>query len=120
MLRSLEVQRVNRIKLSLSLMHGRWVLDQPAVTVLLAKSLGGDWVIVLVEQVEHVNEGMLVVGNHLVRRHLQITFTLLFGDVRQPANGGWIAAVTQGRGQLEHSLLCHAIQNVIGLGVEQQ
>ncbi len=120
MLGALEIEGIDRIQLGLGLVGGGRVLDQVAVAVLLAKPAPADGIVVPVKGVEHIDESQLVLRSTVFEgRQLKIipgVFLWRYSTGREFDAGRCRRA---GGGEFQGGIFSHAVQDVVGLGVEQ-
>ena len=114
-----EVQVVDRVQLRGGQRQLRRVVDEKARVLPLGQGLCGHRVAVGVEGAEHGNEPFPVSGRLREGWQHEGPGRRFGGGVAQAADRGRRLARSHRPGQFDHAPLGHAVEQVVGLGVEQ-
>jgi len=99
--------------------EGWRILHQPAVAVLLIEAAGRHGIVVVVKETEHPGKGLLVGGGALKAWQGEIVRTGRMGDIAEPADFPEITALGQCLRELQDGPFAHAVDEGVGLGVEE-
>ena len=114
-----ELQVVDRVQFRDGQRQLRRVVDEEARVLLLGERLCGDRVAVVVEGAEHGGEPFPVSGRLREGWQHEGPGRRFGGGVAQAADRGRRLARSHRPGQFDHAPLGHAVEQVVGLGVEQ-
>ena len=96
------------------------VLHHIASVHLLAQSFGTHGVVVVVKQVKHLHKHQRVFNARIKARQRKILFFGGFGHVAQPPHRLHTLAFFQGLSKLHHAVICHAIEQIIRLRIQNE
>jgi len=116
---ALELQVVDCIKFCGRQRRLRWIVDEKAAVLLLGQGAGSDWIVVVVEGAEHGDEGLLVRRNGLVGGKDESCFRRSSRRITEATDRRRRLPGCQGLGELDHAPVRHAVEQVVGLGVEE-
>ena len=104
-----EIEGIDVIQFGLRFGQGRRVLDQVAVGVFLIQSMGANWVVVAIKEVEHFDEGGFILCYRLVGWQFQVACVRLFGDITKPTDGARVQAIPLGGCKFQHGFFGHPV-----------